>query len=184
VATAVGQVETVTFETALWPGEGRPRFQSGTDELIVREAPSTSATVVRRLTVTAGQSISFDESRYRTIEPGRFEVRAATNVTGRLLGSLQLLTRDMYYSGRFPDRRVPCERDGVIEYLQYRAEGTCFIRVAGQVVDADPCPTRDDQTFRLVAEPKTEWWIRIVNQAATGWVLVDDEHVKLAGRTF
>jgi hypothetical protein len=36
-----------------------------------------------------------------------------------------------------------------IEYLQYRAEGTCFVRIADAVIDASPCPTEKKGEFRL-----------------------------------
>jgi len=73
----------------------------------------------------------------------------------------------------------------VIEYLQDRAEGTCFIRVDDQVVDADPCLADDDRTFRLATKPRTEWWIRVVvDRVPVGWVMVDGKAVKQSGRTF
>ena len=47
------------------------------------------------------------------------------------------------------------------EYLQYRAEGTCFIRIERRVIDAD-CPAYMKSMFKVEIEPKTELWIHVV----------------------
>jgi hypothetical protein len=173
------------FETELWPGEGRPQFQVLANELAIHERPSSSARIVRRLSVAPGQDIAFDETRYRTTESGHLQVLAATHITGRVLGPIRSLTRDAYYRGHFPRQTVACKQGDEIEYLQYRAEGTCFVRVGDQVVDADPCPAQDDRTFRLATKPKTEWWIRVIlDPIPVGWVMVDGKAVKHSGRTF
>jgi hypothetical protein len=179
------QAPSGVFETELWPGDGRPHFQAVTTELAIREMPSTSAGIVRQLRVSIGQQLAFDETRYRTTETGHLQVLSATNVTGRVLGSIRVLTRDAYYNGQFPLETLACKEGDVIEYLQYLAEGTCFVQIADQVVDADPCPAQDDQAFRTIAQPKTEWWIRVVlDGVPVGWVMVDGRTVKQSGRTF
>ena len=173
------------FEIELWPGEGRPQFQAVANELAIHETPSSSAKIARRLTVAPGQDIAFDETRYRTTESGHLQVLAATHITGRVLGPIRSLTRDAYYKGRFARQAVACKQGDVIEYLQYRAEGTCFVRVGDQVVDADPCPAQDDETFRIATKPKTEWWIRVVvDRVPVGWAMVDGKGIKQNGRTF
>jgi hypothetical protein len=179
------QAASGVFEIELWPGEGRPQFQAVANELAIHETPSSSARIVRRLTVTEGQNIAFDETRYRTTESGHLQVRAATQITGRVLGPIRSLTRDAYYNGRFPRQAVACKQGDVLEYLQYRAEGTCFVRLGDQVVDASPCPAQDDGTFRVATKPKTEWWIRvIVDRAPIGWAIVDGKGIEQNGRTF
>jgi hypothetical protein len=173
------------FESELWPGEGRPQFQAAATELAIREMPSMSATIMRRLGVTMGQQIAFDETRYRTTESGHLQVLAAASVTGRVLGTIRLLTRDAYYKGRFPSRAMALKEGDIVEYLQYRAEGTCFVRIKDQVIDADPCPAQDDRAFRVVTQPRTEWWIRVVlDSVPVGWVMVDEKAVKQSGRSF
>jgi len=183
--TLFAQAPSAVFEIELWPGEGRPQFQAVANELTIREMPSTSARIVRRLRVSRGQQLVFDETRYRTTESGHLQVLSATTVTGRILGTTRLLTRDAYYSGQFPRQQVAFKEGDVIEYLQYRAEGTCFVRIADQVVNAEyPCPAQDDGRFRVITQPKTEWWIRIVlNRAPVGWVMVDEKAVKESGRS-
>jgi hypothetical protein len=186
LATAVlfAQAPTGVFEVELWPGEGRPLFQAVTNELVVRETPSRSANIVRRLLGWKGHEVAFDDSRYRTIESGLLQALSTTSVTGRVLGAIRRLTREAYYRGQFPRKTVSLKEGDVIEYLQYRAEGTCFVRVADQVIDADPCPTPDDRTLRAVTQPKTEWWIRLVlDGAPVGWVMVDENTVEQNGRS-
>lgn len=185
VLTVFAQAPAGVFETELWPGEGRPKFQAVTNELAIRERPLTSARIEQRLRVSKGQQIAFDETRFRTIEAGRLQVLAYTSVTGRLLGTIRLHTRDAYYKEHFPEVAIACKQGDVIEYLQYRAEGTCFVRVGDEVVDAGPCPAHDDQRFRVVTQPKVEWWIRVVlDRAPIGWVMVDGKTVKQSGRSF
>lgn len=181
----VAQTPPSVFEIELWPGEGRPQFQAVATALAIRETPSMSATITRRLAVTKGQQIRFDETRFLTIESGEFEVLSATTLTGRSLGNTRFLSREAYYRGPFPFAEVPLKDGERIEYLQYRAEGTCFVRVGADVIDATPCPTQDERTFRVLGEPKTEWWIRIVvGGVPTGWVMVEQATIQVSGRSF
>jgi hypothetical protein len=181
----LAQAPSGVCEIELWPGEGRPQFQVMANELAIHDTPSSSARIVRRLSVARGQDIAFDETRYRTTESGHLQVLAPTRISGRVLGAIPSLSRDAYYMGQFPRQEIACKQGDVIEYLQYRTEGTCFVRVADQVVDADPCPAQDDRAFRLATEPKTEWWIRVVvDRVPVGWVMVDAKAVKQSGRTF
>ncbi len=185
LATLFAQAPAPLFEIELSPGEGRPQFQAMTSELALRETPSTEAAVVRRIRVIGGQDIAFDESRYRTLAAGRVEIQATTFLSGRILGGLRQLSREDYYNGEFPSRNLDLKAGDVVEYLQYRAEGTCFMRVAGAVIDADPCPTEDDSTFLVVTPPRTEWWIRVVVEGVpAGWIMVDDKAIKESGREF
>ena len=181
----LAQAPSGVFEIELWPREGRPQFQAVANELVIREMPSMSATIVRRLGVTRGQQIVFDETRYRTTESGRLQVLGAASLTGRQLGTTRLLTREAYYRGRFPRQAVALEEGDVVEYLQHRAEGTCFVLFADQIIDADPCPAQDNRAFRVVSQPKTEWWIRVVlDRVPAGWAMVDEKAVKQSGRSF
>jgi len=185
VLTLLAQAPGALFEIELWPGEGRPQFQAMTNELVLRETPSTVAPIARRLPVRTGSAITFDESLYRTLEAGRVEVVAKTTLTGRLLGATRHVTSDVYYKGEFPVSTLDFAVGTSINYLQFRAEGTCFIEVTGQVMDVDPCPTEDDGIFRFTRQPKTEWWIRVVQDGKpVGWVMVDEKIIKEGDRQF
>jgi hypothetical protein len=184
VATLAQASSASVFETETWPGEGLPQFRAVTHEIVIREIPSKESKVIRRLPVTPGQRIAFDSTRFRTLEPGRIAALSATSVSGRVLGNTQHLTRDEYYKGRFPHDAIALTAGDRFEYLQYRAEGTCFVRIADQVVDAKPCPAEDSRRFRVISQPKTEWWIRVlVDGASLGWVLVEDRTLRLTVRS-
>jgi hypothetical protein len=173
------------FEVELWPGEGRPVFVAVGSQLSIRELPSDSSSITSTLAVSPGQKLAFDETRYITTTPGRFRVLEPTSVTGRLLGDLRRLSRADYYSGKFDRGSVSVVAGSDIEYLQYRAEGTCFVRVVGQAIDADPCPTQEATKFRLDAQPIVEWWIRVVSDSAgAGWLHVSETTVKVSNREF
>jgi hypothetical protein len=171
------------FEIDLWPGEGRPLFEAVSRQLQLHEFPSMSSKVVRTLTVAPRHQLVFDDTRYRTIKPGRFRVLVSGALGGRNLGSISKLSRSDYYSGRFPSASVPAKAGDTIEYLQYRAEGTCFIRIAFEIIDAALCPNQQPAQFRLDVEPITEWWIHITMEGTpAGWLLVSNATVKVVDR--
>lgn len=171
------------FESDLWPGEGRPVFAAAGSELRLHEVPSRSARITLTLVVSAGQRVTFDSTRYVTTVPGHLKVLAPAVVRGRLLGTVRRLSTDDYYSGRFASGTVAVSVGQDIEYLQYRAEGTCFVRVANQVIDAESCPAQDSQHFRADSEPVVEWWIHLAG-ARAGWIEVTETTVEQVDREF
>jgi hypothetical protein len=74
----------------------------------------------------------------------------------------------------------------VVEYLQYDAEGACYMRFDGRVLyDGHMCPIFSSRLFKLEAEPVTQWWVRIEgNDGAMGWVLESDSTLMLTERRF
>jgi hypothetical protein len=179
------QADVSVFEIDLWPGEGRPVFESATRSLGLRELPSASSKITDTVKIMLGQQLPFDDTRFRTTQVGEIRVLAFTQVTGRNLGTIGRLSREEYYKGKFPPARIELQPGATVEYLQYRAEGTCFLRIAGNVIDAESCPTNDKSKFRMETEPKTEWWIHIVlSDGSKGWVLVTESTVKLVNRQF
>jgi hypothetical protein len=184
MALAILQVtQTSIFEVDLWPEEGVPVFEAVSGRLRLREFPSLSSKVVTTLMVPPGQRLAFDDTRYRTTKAGRFTALTAGPIAGRSLGQVTRLSKVDYYSGKFSATSVPLKAGEHIEYVQYRAEGTCFVRIASQVIDAAPCPNQQPAQFRLEVEPTTEWWIHITwNEKASGWVLVSGATVKVVDR--
>jgi hypothetical protein len=183
-AIALLQTTGWVFETAIPPGEGRPRLRP-TGPIEVRQHPELKHLVSAKLNVPLNRDLEYDETIFRTVVPGEIRVRAETSVSGRQLGPISRLSREEYYRGRYPRGTVAVTRDSRVEYLQYRAEGTCFVRIDGEVIDADDCPALDNEAFTVVSEPRTEWWVRIRNDAKPlGWVLVDERRVKVVGRSF
>lgn len=177
------------FEVDLWPGEGRPRLVAGTTTLLPRIEPRSDAATGTALQVKKGHVLEFGETRYRTIVSGRLEVTKDAEVKGRRLGPVRRLSREEYYSDRYPTEALPVRAGEVIEYLQPRAEGSCIVRIRGEIVDADPCPhVHGDPAAEfavLEAEPKTEWWVQVLLKGRPeGWLLVDGKTVREEGRTF
>jgi hypothetical protein len=176
------------FEVGLWPGEGRPRLVAGATTLSPRTEPRKDAPTATVLHVKKGQLVEFGETLYRTTVPGRLRVLKDSQMTGRRMGSILRLSRDDYYSDRYPTVSLPVRAGEVIDYLQNRAEGTCFVRIRGEVIDADPCPhfvVAPADQFALEAEPQTEWWVQVLLKGQPdGWLLVDGRNVREGGRTF
>jgi hypothetical protein len=176
---------SVAFEIELWPGEGRPRFIAAADTLQPRTEPSHQAAAMRPVQVRKGDAVGFGATLYRTTKPGRLRALTPTMVTGRSLGPIIHLSRNDYYSGMYPAASVSVAAGEMFDYLQYRAEGTCFVRVRGDVIDANPCPQETASAFVLEAKPEIEWWIEfVVKGRSQGWLLVDGKNVKESGRTF
>ncbi len=132
----------VSFEVELWPGEGRPKFVAAATTIHPRAAPSNQAAAMPAVQVRKGEAVEFGATVYRTTKPGRLRALASATVTGRRLGPIVRLSRNDYYSGKFPAAAVPVTAGELIEYLQCRAEGTCFVRIRGDVIDAGPCPRK------------------------------------------
>jgi hypothetical protein len=149
------QVSGTIFEIDLWPGEGIPVFEATSRQLLLHEGPSTSSRVVQSVSVSPGQRVAFGDTWYRTIQVGHFRV-VNTHVTGRTIGKVNRLSRKDYYSYNFMTANVEVKAGTTFDYLQYRAEGTCFVRIDGTVIDAEGCPTIDKSSFRLEREPTTE----------------------------
>lgn len=104
---------------------------------------------------------------------------------GRDLGKISYLARDAYYGSGFPNVTVEVNPSMVFEYLQYRAEGTCFVRIGGRVLDAKPCPVSDTSRFRTAGDPEITWWVRVhIVDHGHGWLLVSDSTAHVVRGTF
>lgn len=172
------------FEVGLWPGEGIPVIATVRDTVVLRASPDPDGAVVGRLVLRSGHRIAYDSTRFQTIIPTRLRTENDVSVSGRYLGSLRYLSRDQYYSAAFGDTTVIVTAADTLEYLQYRAEGTCFVRVAFDVIDADPCPLRDTVRVRMLGHPATRWWVYVRMPEGTGWLMVSDTSAKVIDRTF
>lgn len=95
------------------------------------------------------------------------------------------LTRADYYSGKCGPIHGHLEEGAIVEFLQYRAEGTCFVRSAGRTIDADPCPSERKSDFRLEVASVTETWIHlVVSGKAAGWLRVTNATARIVAREF
>jgi len=169
------------FDSELWPEEGKPSFFSKTNILILYEEPSRNSPVIKKHKMEKGSRIDYDLTRYRTIEAGIIEVKKPVTLSGRKFGTISYLSRSEYYSGNIPCKDHTFQEGASFEYLQYRAEGSCFIRWHNEVYDIDYCPWFDEENtdFALESKPVNEWWIRVTKDHKTlGWLLIDKSTVE------
>jgi len=182
-ALLLGASPTEEFASQLWPGEGRPRFAAKVSVLVLHRDPQFKSPVAARVPIKLGAPIQFDDTWYRTVRPGEFVATADGVLKARRLGKIRLLSVKDYYANPATED-IAYQKETTFEYLQYRAEGTCFIRLMGEVFDTEVCPTLDDK-FQMIAEPVTEWWVRVViSGKPKGWLLIDENTVQFLQRQF
>ena len=180
-----GSGAPVEFATDLWPGEGIPVIETRRPQLPLRSEPDPGARVVDTLETRVGQRVAFDSTRYQTIEAGSISVLERSQVTGRDLGEISHVSLDEYYAPARTEISVPVDAPATIDLLQYRAEGTCFVRLGERVIDAQPCPGFGRESIKVVREPVTRWWIRVRGKGgAFGWLLVSDSTARSVRREF
>lgn len=172
------------FEVDLPPGEGRPVIEAVDTTVLLLHEPREGAPVAGVMSTRPGERLNYDSTRFQTMTPSLSRALRAATVRGRDLGEVRQLTREEYYSGAFPDTTLQVRPSETIEFLQHRAEGTCFVRIRGRVVDAEQCPVFDTTTFTPAADPRTLWWIYAKGLNVSGWLLLTDTTAKVVNRTF
>ncbi len=139
--------------------------------------------------MTIGAEIAFDETRFRTTDPGRVVATAAGELFARTFGEIHYLSRDEYYNESLEWVPLAYEAGDSFGYLQERAEGGCLITWQSAVREAEYCPwltSTSTSGFRVASEPITEWWIRVTDDAGSelGWLLIEPSTVDLLQRAF
>jgi len=168
------QPERRSFESEFWPAEGVPEYVSRAERLFLHARPASDAPIMAEWTVHLKDPVPFDGFRFRTIRPGVLVARCSGNLVGRNLGRTDYVSQANYYRDGGESVTIRFGPEDHIEYLQYRAEGTAFLRWQGLVLDA-PLPGRPD--FDTVCHPVAESWVRATSPSTgvTGWVLADDQ---------
>ena len=185
LTSAAPSEDTVVFAVDLWPGEGIPVIEMQRASLPLRAAPDPASAVVDTLQGRVGQRVAFDSTRYQTIVAGAIEVLRPFQLTGRDLGDVSRLTLDAYYHSSIREVSIPFAAPSTIGFLQYRAEGTCFVRVEQRVIDAQPCPGFGRESVKVVREPVTRWWVLTRGSAGPpGWLLISDSTARAVRREF
>ena len=175
----------VQFSIDVWPGEGIPVIEAKRTVLRLRAAPDPASPVVDSIKGRIGQRLAFDSTRVQTIRSGSLRAVQPLRVVGRDMGETSHLTLARYYHASNQEVSIPVPAPEAIEYLQYRAEGTCFVRIKRRVIDAEPCPGFGKESVELVAHPATRWWIRARGQSGVhGWLLVSDSTAQSVRREF
>jgi len=185
MSVAQDSTPAVQFTIDLWPGEGIPVIEAKRSLLRLLAAPDPSSPVVDSVHARIGQRLAFDSTRFQTIRSGSLRVVTPMTVTGRDLGESSRLTGDRYYHGSASEVSKPVAATATIEFLQYRAEGTCFVRIDRHVIDAQPCPGFGKESVEVVVNPVTRWWILVRGQGgSSGWLLVSDSTAQAVRREF
>lgn len=183
--TAAVAPDTVVFATDLWPGEGIPVIVMQRTSLTLRAQPDPGSDIIDTLRGRVGQRVAFDSTRYQTITAGTIEILQSSQVSGRDLGDVRRLTLEQYYHSNVPEVSIRLSAPATIDVLQYRAEGTCFVRVEHRVIDAQPCPGFGRDSVKVVREPVTRWWVLTRGSAGVpGWLLVSDSTARAVRREF
>jgi hypothetical protein len=139
--------------------------------------------VAHRLRLPRGVELKYDQTRYRTVTAARLTALDASRVSGRSFGTDSHVTWASYYSPR-PTTSLNVARGATIELLQYRAEGSCFLRAAEEVFEADECPS-SGPLFELYGAPIVRHWVHVVSGGKpVGWLLIDDRTVRRLARAY
>lgn len=176
--------DTVIFAVDLWPGEGIPVIELQRTSVPIREQPDPLSPVADTLRGRVGQRVAFDSTRYQTIATGSMDVSRPFQLTGRAFGNVKHLTLEQYYQS-LPEVTVGLAAATTIDVLQYRAEGTCFVRVEQRVIDAQPCPGLGRERVTVTREPVTRWWV--LTRGSTGmqgWLFLSDTTARAVRREF
>ena len=172
------------FECGIFPGES-PNLEAPAGDMVLRKIPSAISRIVKTISPGKGTTVKWKNVRFRTLSPGIFVARTAGSIEGANYGPMSYLSREHYYSGGHGGHQVfQYTKGDSIEYLQYRAEGSAFIRINGAIVAADLLSKRA-VPFKEVKRPRVELWVEVISEAGKpmGWYQVpqDKFHQPKAG---
>ena len=133
-------------------------------------------------TFAEGRPLPVVDSVVLTREPGLLRALAPCSVELRDVGpdpGEKPLKRSVY-EGLSLRKRFDFREGEALEVLAYRPLGGCLLRRAGRIYTGE-CLTREsERLFKLVSEPKTEWWLKTELTGASGWFSSEDEGVDFA----
>ncbi len=168
------------FETEFWPDEGVPVFHAICENLVLHSRPTSDSPIIGTFAISLNSKIQFKNFRYRTIRPGRVLAHDEATLTGRNLGQTSYVSSANYYEDGGETLTLSFVPGNKLEYLQYRAEGSGFVRWQGIVLDVDYLPWLGSESpFELVVEPVAESWIRVDRGESSGWLLIDENIVEV-----
>ncbi len=167
-----------TFESELWPEEGRPSFRALKD-LRIHQRPYLSSPLVKNFKILKGQKIIFQKTIYRTVKPSRIKVVSPVKIIGQPYGPIKYLSEQEYYSTSIPEKFFTFNSGDTFECMQYRAEGQYLVRINGEIVGLELT-----EEMELESEPEIEWWVNVINVSgkSIGWLLIQEESVEFLDR--
>lgn len=128
----------MAFEIAVFPGEGPHTMEATQGEMILRRAPSRTARVEKTIRLEGSAfPMKWVDARLRTVTPGQCLAIKSGPIRGTSYGQGSFLSKKDYYSEGAHGEIFHFEKGDTIEYLQYRAEGSGFLRIKGAVVSVD-----------------------------------------------
>lgn len=163
------------FQSEIPPGEGPLTLVAKTDApLFVR--PDKRSEKVAGDEVKKGEMLGRGRHLYRTLKPGRITVTSPFQVKAHSYGAINLLTR----MSSSTLKTFSFEPGDLIEYLQYRSEGFCILRIGNEVIEA---PEPDPRRTTRKTKPVNEWWVLALGsfEAERGWALVDGRRITRKG---
>ncbi|MBI5242820.1 MAG: HEAT repeat domain-containing protein [Elusimicrobia bacterium] len=166
-----------SFRYEGWPVSEKPHpvWSGRRDSLALRAKPDDLApgAAVR---LTKGLPLPVASSLVITLEPGLMRARSANSVEFRDLGADRALKR-LDYEGPLIRKVLELRQGETFEILAYRPDGACFLRRGGRLYLGECITQEADEVFKVVAEPKTRWWIRTEAAGATGWFSAEEEGI-------
>lgn len=168
----------MAFECGIFPGEGPHKLEAPGGDIVLRGAPSQVARVVETIRPGKGASIKWSYARFRTVSPGIFLARESGTIKGKNYGRVFYLSKKDYYRGYGRSESFHYAAGDSIEYLQYRAEGSAFIRINGVVVGADLL-SKLAVPLKEVKRPQLELWIEVTGEDGhpIGWYQLTDDQI-------
>lgn len=174
------------FQSELWPGEGEPKFSAKIGHLVLHTRPSSRAPRARLLRVTPGRALPYSETRLITLKSGVIEATGPGELQARSLGKIKYLSGDGYYQKGSRFQAMSVEKGERLQYLQYRAEGSCLAKKGRSVYEIEGCNFDESSPLKLRSEPVVEWWIRLPREGNNpgGWLRVSEQVVNFLPRAF
>jgi hypothetical protein len=155
-------------------------FAKSKTEWSLHKDPDKNASIMRRLKVSEGETIDFDQSRIRTVKSGRIVVKKNVTLDAHNFGNITYLSLKTYDAAfAIPGtglKKFSLVKGNTFEELHYAPEGCCLIQWGNDVFYVDRCPWGDDRntSFEYVSQPVFEWWVRVTKDGnPLGWFLVD-----------
>ena len=166
----------LAFECSVFPGEGPHRIQASGDEMVLRKTPMVLSGIVDTIRLARGEVIKTIDVRFRTVTPGFFIAREDVSIHGRRYGRVFYLSRTDYYRGGGPHETFRFSKGDTIEYLQYRAEGSAFLRMDGVVMKAE-LGSPEAMSLREIRRPQLELWIKVEDSygRSLGWTQLEND---------
>ena len=203
--------QEAVFEAELWGHEGLPFFATVAAVVPIYAQPNFESEITDSLPYPVGTPIEIDWAWWltslgmpdndrtvratksrplkftgfltRTTKPGSIEILKEMTLGVGSYGSDTYLSRkDLHWSVRLKRSELSLEPGTILEYLQYRAEGSRFVLINDQVIGM----TLDDaRQFRVIEQPELVLWLKIAEMGnPIGWVPVATGLVERTGVGF